>query len=640
MEFLVEGDTDFLNMSFSRVLIDENDDEVFLTKHVESKALADGNTFTGEIDTVTGDLIHGTLLYHDRQLQYEGHFSQGKRHGDNAVCKKLDGSDNKFVGSYKDDQFSHGTLITKEYTYSGDLAGGDFGRPVYSGMGLLAYVDKTVYEGEFQESQYEGHGVLTTPNGDRYDGRFSNGKKSGLGTTLYEDGSSYTGDWELDLRHGKGVMSSSNNDRIYRGEFQYDEPHGLGTYLINHVELKGAWNQGRPVDGAGWRIRYLKSGLVYKGQTVCGKPHGPGSLLQLPSERMQKTAILYSGMFNCGMPVKGSGGGCDYVLDCSISSLEGTSELSKETTVQEALSKMMDLSDQDERNSLAPPRKEEKDDDANDGTTREVDGEGEMESCQWSQQLEAILDSVEPTECLATRIRVSRSAELKSKVTISLMDGSVYSGMMKNGTMEGPANFTDAFNNSMFTGSFLNGLKHGEGEERYIDGTVYKGGYSNGWREGTGEIVDQFGELVCKGEWKDDKMHGKGICKYSKSALYPGTYQGDFKSARRHGRGILKTEDGTAYEGDWCNDNPQFGDWIVKYPSGAVYMGSAAFEDNSSAPVSMGFGSQREPDGTFYTGNFLNGKRHGAGVCLFASGETYDGEWDNDNFVKFGREEP
>jgi hypothetical protein len=62
----------------------------------------------------------------------------------------------------------------------------------------LAYCDKTVYEGDFEDGSYEGFGILTDANRDRYDGMLSNGRKNGNGTMQYSDGRSYTGDWHLD----------------------------------------------------------------------------------------------------------------------------------------------------------------------------------------------------------------------------------------------------------------------------------------------------------------------------------------------------------------------------------------------------------------------------------------------------------
>jgi len=38
----------------------------------------------------------------------------------------------------------------------------------------------------------------------------------------------------------------------------------------------------------------------------------------------------------------------------------------------------------------------------------------------------------------------------------------------------------------------------------------------------------------------------------------------------------------------------------------------------------------RYPNGDFYSGEFLNGCRHGKGKCIYRIGMEYDGEWLND----------
>ena len=88
------------------------------------------------------------------------------------------------------------------------------------------------------------------------------------------------------------------------------------------------------------------------------------------------------------------------------------------------------------------------------------------------------------------------------------------------------------------------------------------------------------------------------------------------------------------YEGDWCNGVPQFGDWVITYPSASVYLGSAEFLDQVNPPVPMGFGSQKEPDSTFFTGHFLNVQRHGDGLLLLANGLTYEGKWEHGILLK------
>jgi hypothetical protein len=43
-----------------------------------------------------------------------------------------------------------------------------------------------------------------------------------------------------------------------------------------------------------------------------------------------------------------------------------------------------------------------------------------------------------------------------------------------------------------------------------------------------------------------------------------------------------------------------------------------------------GKGTYSWPDGSKYTGGFLNGKKHGYGIHSDPEGTTYDGEWEHD----------
>lgn len=609
----MEGDPDFLNVSI--------DKKVYLTKHIANKNLASGSTFTGEVDAVTGELIHGILVDKHLKEHYEGPFVNDMRDGEGAISTKLDGS-SKFVGSYAKDCFLHGTLITKKFTYTGDFGGGGFASPIFHGRGLLAWSDATVYEGSFQDNRYEGQGVLMNATRDRYDGRFSNGRKSGLGTMQYQDGSTYSGDWELDLRHGKGSYANSNGTWTYHGEFQFDHPHGNGVLVVKNVEMQGWWNQGRPVDGSGWTINYRDKGLVYKGDIKCGRPHGQGSLLRLASVTSPKTVVLYTGHFSCGLPTPN--------VETEPPTVDDHNESLRHEVTDEAMEQLMRSSSNSDVHVDLDCHSRRRD-----LSERFGDRCSDLQTetrCPWIEGIRVALVSEGPLDCTVTRMRLSKAKD--SDFILTLLDESEYLGQISgNGVMDGSATFTDALNDSVFTGTFQRGLKHGEGVEKYCDGTVYKGAYKDGWKDGLGDLFDKDGQAIYVGSWSSDKKHGKGVCQYKSPTPYPGVYNGHFKSDHRHGRGTLTTEEGITYEGDWCNGVPQFGDWVITYPSGSVYLGSAEFVDQLSPPVPTGVGSQREPDGTFFNGNFQNGQRHGNGVYLAPDGETYDGRWENGAFV-------
>lgn len=68
---------------------------------------------------------------------------------------------------------------------------------------------------------------------------------------------------------------------------------------------------------------------------------------------------------------------------------------------------------------------------------------------------------------------------------------------------------------SLFTGAWLCGKMHGEGELHWPDGRVYRGSFRQNQQYGFGSS-ESFGPngTTYEGSWKDGKMNGYGILKY------------------------------------------------------------------------------------------------------------------------------
>lgn len=85
-----------------------------------------------------------------------------------------------------------------------------------------------------------------------YDGEFANGDFHGHGTAWVRGSRNYTGDWVEGKRNGRGVQySRTKNTVLYAGNFKNDCWHGHGT-------------------------RYDGEAIVYEGNWVDGKRHGHG----------------------------------------------------------------------------------------------------------------------------------------------------------------------------------------------------------------------------------------------------------------------------------------------------------------------------------------------------------------------------
>eukprot|EP01041_Mallomonas_annulata_P000411 gene411-745_t len=156
-----------------------------------------------------------------------------------------------FEGVNVDNHFDEGNIqgIYRLILTNGEIYEGEFCDERFHGHGIYKYVDGVVYEGQWHCNRRYGHGKLTG-DGWTYDGQFAFDTKKGDGMISFDDGSIYIGEWQLDKYHGKGIFISRLHD-VYRGEFQDGEFHGRGEIHYNN-------------------------GSTYSGEFFSGKRHGKG----------------------------------------------------------------------------------------------------------------------------------------------------------------------------------------------------------------------------------------------------------------------------------------------------------------------------------------------------------------------------
>jgi hypothetical protein len=224
-------------------------------------------------------------------------------------------------------------------------------------------------------------------------------------------------------------------------------------------------------------------------------------------------------------------------------------------------------------------------------------------------------------------------------------DTSMYKGNFRNGMFHGHGVFCDA-DGRVYTGEYENGLEHGAGEERFTDGSVFRGEFKEGKRCGVGSLLNRKGEVEYSGQWFDGMMEGEGV-QYCKTPLSSTTskqcdeYKGYFVRGMKCGHGKIKTADGLSLKGKWMRDFPVDGEWTVHYADGSAFSGHATFQTSDSdlsriVPVPNGFGTLRYINGDVYSGNLINGKREGRGICVFANGDQWDG-MNKDNLIPLFR---
>jgi hypothetical protein len=622
-----------------------------LVKFVKDKVCTNGDHFCGFVDGVTGELISGNRVYVATQECYDGTFLHGERHGV-GVCTNLSG-EGKFIGTFLRDSYDQGTLITKTYTYVGLFSAG-----VFHGLGTLVYSDGSLYEGMFEGGVFSGKGTFVNSKGDRYEGSFLSGMKHGHGKITYFDGSTYIGDWKSDRKDGVGKHNYGGK-REYEGEYVNDQRHGKGKLTTPSAILVGPWRNGRPLDGPGWTIRYPKAGVKYVGDAIACRPHGQGVLSFLDQDSSCK---LYEGEVVCGLR---HGLGHYVAYTGTVGSLWRKDD-------------PLILSENNEDGSLAMWKGDGMARSANDGDDHrkgslliECKNTGSLEpeladtySCESntnhispppplpllpppppqpaSNEPEDGVDvkmypNASGAQCVGTEVE----GLMEGQGSIRFLDGSKYTGSLMGGMMHGRGTFHDAINETDFVGDFFHSLKHGHGEEEHADGSVYVGPFVNGIRSGDDGCLYKKTpggrSLIYRGQWTNNTMTGQGKY-YELLTPCKGFYSGKLQDGKRHGRGTFTSIDGHKFEGAWVEDAVCDGDWVITFPEGAVYYGSAFCRHG--IPVPDGLGSRLENDGTFYSGGFRMGQRHGNGMCIFSSGVQWDGRWEDGIYVKYSRSQP
>ena len=585
------------------------------------KCPSDGSVFTGRVDALTGELLHGIRFDPHTKETYEGGFQGNKCHGTGAT---LTSRGRKFLGTFREGAMVEGTLVVdNKYSYSGS-----FQNDKFHGDGMLVTESGIVYKGEFREGRYDGKGELTTESGDVYNGTFKHGRKHGRGTMTCRNGGSYEGEWKQGGKHGIGIERTASG-HVYEGEFDANKRHGHGVMSTDTFMVTAKWYNGHPVDGPGGKLHYKGKTVVYDGEIHGCRPHGQGVLKIYGDQDGSTDSLLYSYKGDFCFGLRHGMGRTIYPYREEPTEWKGDVKVNGTTdSVQVAA-----CDPADEGSSGHPTAQLHHRLGTFQTNFNRVDGSSDAGN----------KDDIKTNSTIGTH----DGTVVKNGVgLLTLLDGSVYNGMMRDGIPHGRGSLKETTSGVMFNGEFCNGVKHGAGEEVYADGSVYMGEFASGMRHGDGVLrtsreID--GDVLYKGEWMDDSITGVGVLR---KAFHPdpGVYNGQVVDGQRHGHGTFTLKSGLILEGEWFQDRPQDGDWVITRPTGSVYYGTASCSRKNGAstgiPVATGFGTQHEANGDFYSGTFRNGKRHGTGLCVFHTGEQWDGKWKEGVFVKYGRKKP
>lgn len=169
-------------------------------------------------------------------------------------------------------------------------------------------------------------------------------------------------------------------------------------------------------------------------------------------------------------------------------------------------------------------------------------------------------------------------------------DSVTWTGACVRGRAEGAGRVTWLRGHAVteeFEGTYSAGVPHGKGRYRDENGWVYDGGWVSGQRSGNGTLTMPNMEYV--GEWANNQFDGNG-----RLNVNDGFIEGIFSEGKITGDAKVKFQDGRQYVGSLNN-------WKLMR------------------------GTLTSPDGSVYTGTFLNNEFDGEGVFVLAKDVTYKG---------------
>ncbi|KAL7544720.1 hypothetical protein ACHAWF_008087 [Thalassiosira exigua] len=587
-----------------------------------------GDLFSGNVDAITKEPVYGRMTCAMEMETYEGPFRDGRRHGEGAVCVKVDGGA-KFLGRYHEGQMHSGTLIVtrnlpSDFTYTGTFLDDDF-----HGIGTIVSQGGSIYQGQFARGQYHGLGTLRTAcdedderggAGDKlesvYTGDFFEGLFHGHGSLVYSDGSSFAGTW----REGKRVegTETSVDGEVFEGRFVDDLREGPGTLRTGRggrIAVRGLWERDALKEGVDLEIAFAE-GHVYCGDHVRSVPHGFGQMeyADVGSGKsaytgwfvngfrhgegrcfFHKTGEEYEGDWACDEPIgltlfQHSGPLVQVSSAELTASGEGREFLESLEYLSSSLHQLQDTLPKISAEGARPPsRRSSINDDLN-------------SSLVSATSTGIVLLNAEETMTLS-------SADAKEKANTQRLRIST-------------SDYSDNLSSSMKSLKSLTMLEYSEGLKlyRYQNGDLFKGHLDKAnLRQGSGVYTEHRMGTVYNGDWRDSRRHGVGHLKLATGV----EYSGEFFDDKIHGQGSLTLIDGSVYTGSFFNGLFHGRGMLEDEGKSRVYFGE--FENGERS----GEGEEKFSDGSRYKGGYKFGKRHGIGVLFDRDGsELYRGAWD------------
>ena len=184
------------------------------------------------------------------------------------------------------------------------------------GYGIIKFADrKTEYFGMWDDDKPNGKGILRFSENHYYKGDFRKGHFEGQGK--YKNGRNYyKGSWKKSLKHGYG--EEKINGEKYCGFFRKGEKHGDGRIITRNGTFEGVFSRNNLKTGS-----YVSrnNDILYDGDWNGNEPNGRGFL---KIRHNSLNSVQLNGKFRSGYFKKGSLTLYEHgSIDGSISNISG-----------------------------------------------------------------------------------------------------------------------------------------------------------------------------------------------------------------------------------------------------------------------------------------------------------------------------
>ena len=248
------------------------------------------------------------------------------------------------------------------------------------------------------------------------------------------------------------------------------------------------------------------------------------------------------------------------------------------------------------------------------------------------------------------RVRIGYSNTVVAKFEIKKNQVSSPEPFVNNNNPPPPrAQHIDHSNGDYYIGDIVNGQRHGHGIYFFVNGDWLDGNWVNNEFTGQNIFFNKQDERTDTGDFCDGIRVGSGVMQWANGDRY----EGEWNDNGPHGYGTHFYSDGNWKEGNWIygrltgqasayireqnrldtgefSDGNRVGRGVMQWASGDRYEG----EWNNNGP--HGYGTHFHSDGSIDKGEFSDGNRAGRGVIQLVNGDKYEGEWNNNGSHGYG----